>query len=87
MCNKEYIHPGACDGVYEQVTAMPWGGWWTDRRCGFLNSVFTKWSLSVRCLKQTCQAGTRSMDAIWTLVVCVGVVFFPVPGSTQESPR
>ncbi|KAK5916544.1 hypothetical protein CgunFtcFv8_011518 [Champsocephalus gunnari] len=27
------------------------------------------------------------MDAIWTLVVCVGVVFFPVPGSTQESPR
>ncbi|KAI4804002.1 hypothetical protein KUCAC02_025647 [Chaenocephalus aceratus] len=27
------------------------------------------------------------MDAIWTLIVCVGVVFFPVPGSTQESPR
>ncbi|XP_030299046.1 CD109 antigen-like [Sparus aurata] len=29
----------------------------------------------------------RSMDGVWTLLVCLGVVWCPVPGSTQDSSK
>ncbi|XP_071355028.1 CD109 antigen-like [Trachinotus anak] len=33
------------------------------------------------------EEGNRSMDGIWTLVVCLGVVCFALPGSTQDPNR
>ncbi|XP_056249879.1 CD109 antigen-like [Seriola aureovittata] len=33
------------------------------------------------------EEGNRSMDGIWTLVLCLGVVCFAVPGSTQDPNR
>ena len=38
-------------------------------------------------VERVAKRGTRSMDGIWTLVVCVGVVCSAVPGSTQDSSR